>query len=98
MIPKYGFVGAAYATIISEAFFIAFYAYFTSKYGIKANLFQIIVKPVIASAAMVLVISRIYNIFLGIVLGIISYFVALVLLKVFNHEDKKLIARIIKNS
>ena len=98
LIPKYGFVGAAYATIISEAFFIAFYAYFTSKYGIKANLFQIIVKPVIASAAMLLVISRIENIFLGIVLGIISYFIALVLLKVFNHEDKKLIARIIKNS
>ncbi len=98
LIPKYGFIGAAYSAIISEAFFIAFYAYFTSKYGIKANLFQIIVKPVIASAAMLLVISRIESVFLGIALGIISYFIALVLVKAFSQDDKQLVIRIIKNA
>lgn len=98
LIPKYGFVGAAYSAIISEAFFIILYAYFTRKYGMKLNIFQVAAKPVIASIVMYLIISRVENVFLGTLIGIVSYFVALLVLKTFSSEDKKLIMRIIKNA
>lgn len=98
LIPKYGFIGAAYAAIISETFFIILYAYFTIRHGIRANLFHVIAKPLIASAVMFFVISKIESVFIGIFVGFISYFIALIVIKTFKNEDKKLIMKIIKNA
>ena len=97
-IPKFGFIGAGIATIISEVFFLIFYYYFIIKYGLSVGIVKSSVKPLIASIGMTLIIINIPDLLLGRIVGIISYLSILILIKTFKKEDKELLTRIIKNN
>ena len=97
LIPKYGFVGAAIAAIASESFFLFAYNYFIFKEGLNFKLLGASIKPVIASIMMVVAIAFIPNLFIGFVVGAVSYFGALFMLRAFKSEDKNLLIRVIEN-
>jgi len=97
-IPKFGFIGAGIATIISESFFIVMYSYFIKKYKLSFGILKIAIKPLIASVIMTLIIINIPDLLLGTIVGAISYFGVLIIIKTFNKEDKRLMIRIIKNN
>ena len=98
LIPKYGFVGAGFATIISESFFIIFYSYFITKYGLNFGILKTFIKPLIASVIMASIIINIRNIFLGVIAGYVSYFIILILMKTFSEEDKSLLIKVLRNT
>jgi len=98
LVPKYGYVGAAFATVISECFFIILYSYFIRINGYRFSLFSALLKPLIASGAMAFIIVNVSNIFLSVIFGIVSYFGILVLLRAFGKEDKTLFSRIMKDA
>ncbi|MBI1936237.1 flippase [Candidatus Woesearchaeota archaeon] len=98
LIPYYGFVGAAIATLATEIFLFVVYYYYTSKYFFRHNFLADIPKPLIASLIMSLII--IYsnlNIFFIVPLSMLVYFTALLLLKAFDKEDIGLLRRVIGN-
>jgi len=100
LIPKYGVVGAAIATVISEVLFLLAYSYLIKRYKIGLGFIKIgilTIKPLIASILMVLIIINISDLLLGAAVGVISYVGALWILKTFKKEDKDLLMRVIKD-
>ena len=96
-IPKYGFIGAAIATVITEIAFFIIYMHFITKYGLGVKLTRIFVKPIIATAIMIFALSFIGNLFISIVLGIIVYVIALLALGTIDKEDKIIFKKVMKN-
>jgi len=96
LIPLYGFIGAGIATIAAESFFLLMYNFYLRKYGISAKLLQHIVKPGVAVGLMTLAIWFVPNMFLGAMLGALTYCIGLVVLKALGKEDVSLIMRLIK--
>ncbi|MBI2523037.1 flippase [Candidatus Woesearchaeota archaeon] len=97
LIPLYGIVGAAVATLGSEILFFAFYSHFISKYGIKINIINPFVKPAISGSIMITGLIFIENIFIAIVSGALIYSISLLLFKTIDEEDKKLMHQVLKN-
>ncbi len=98
LIPKYGFIGAGIATITSESFFLVTYSYFIIRENLSFGFVSTSIKPVVASIIMVGLINFIPDLLLGSIVGAISYFGILLLIKTFKKEDKELLTRIIKNN
>ncbi len=97
LIPKFGFIGLSIATIISEILFLVMYSYFIIKHSFKINFIESSIKPIIASILMTLIIINISDLFLGFIVGAISYAVILFTIKAFNKEDKELLMKVIRN-
>jgi len=98
LIPRFSYVGAAIATVITEAILFAVYFYFASKYLYRLPFHRVIIKPSIACAAMALFIHFCSGINLAalIVLAAVIYFAVLCLLKGFDKEDFALLRQAIK--
>ena len=98
LIPIYGFVGAAIATLMTEIIFFITYTSFMVKYGFKFRfIISFIYKPVIAATVMVFSLSLIGNLFLAIIFGAFVYFIVLLPLRILDKEDKLLFNKILKN-
>ncbi len=98
LIPIYGIVGAALATLLTEAVFFVAYNFFISRYGIRIDYIKPVIKPAIAALIMIAVLYFIGDFFISVVLGAIIYISAILLLKTFDAEDRKMIDKIVKNS
>ncbi|KKR79113.1 MAG: Polysaccharide biosynthesis protein [Candidatus Nomurabacteria bacterium GW2011_GWA2_40_9] len=102
LIPLYGIVGAAIATLASEILFFAAYNHFISEYGIKINIIRPFVKPAIAGfimvASLIFIGNISENIFISLISGALIYSIAVLLLKTIDEEDKKLMHSIFKNA
>jgi len=98
LIPTYSYLGAAVATIASEAFLFVLYLIIVlrSKYIIPFH--KIIIKPIIVSGIMaIFVFQFIYiNLALLITTSVLIYFGIMFVIKGFSEEDLKLIRGIIK--
>ena len=97
LIPKLGFVGAGIATVISESLFLIFYGYFIFKLGMFSGILKVMIKPIFSGIVMALSIMGIQDLLIGTIVGALAYMMTLVLTRTFNHEDKKLAIRILKN-
>ncbi|MBS3132186.1 flippase [Candidatus Woesearchaeota archaeon] len=97
LVPIFGFIGAAIATLITEVFFFFLYSYFIIKYGIKNRFFSVAVKPIIAVAAMSVIVSWISDLFYGFIAGALVYGSMLLILGAFDREDITLLKRVLKN-
>jgi len=98
LIPIYGFVGAAAATLITEIIFFIIYTSFVFKYGFNFNfIIKFIYKPIIAAVVMAISILFIENLFLAMVFGMIIYGAVLFALRIIDNEDKVLFNKIIRN-
>ena len=98
LIPFLGFIGAAIATLITEIFLFAFYYGFASKYLYVLNFIPLLIKPLIAAVIMGV---YVYYVSLDLLFLVPSaaviYAFLILILKVFDKEDKNLILKIIKN-
>ncbi|EKF86488.1 flippase [Methanobacterium formicicum] len=95
-IPKYGYIGAAVVTVITELSLFLFYYHLISKYLCKIKLRKVLLKPIIASFIMALSIILIktimvkVNLWVIIIIATITYFAVLILLKSFTKSDKEI--------
>ena len=93
----FGFIGAGIATIITDIILFILYTYFIRKYKLKIMFVRILFKPLIASIIMLLFILYIENLFIGIIIGVAVYSLALLILRAFDKEDIRLLRKIITN-
>ena len=97
LIPMYSYIGASVATITVEIINVLIYFWLVSKlFGMKVNIGAILPKPMLASAAMGILIYHINNMNLALVvlIGTTFYFVTLIILRVFDDEDKRILRKI----
>ena len=97
LIPQLGFIGAGIATVISSVFILILYSYFIIKYNLNFGFIKSSIKPLIGSIIMALIIINIPDLLLGTIVGAVSYFSVLLILRTFKKEDKDLLIRIIKD-
>ncbi|MAH32902.1 hypothetical protein CL615_00765 [archaeon] len=94
LIPIYGFVGAAIATLITEVIFFFIYTSFIVKYGLKIKFISLSIRPIIATLIMLFALTFIGDLVLAVVVGIIVYFAVLIILGTIDKEDKLLYKKI----
>ena len=98
LIPFLGFIGAAIATLITEIFLFVFYYGFASKYLYVLNFIPLLIKPLIAAAIMGAYVYYVQlNLLFLIPSAAVIYIFSILILKVFDKEDKNLILKIVKN-
>lgn len=99
LIPKIGLVGAAWATLLTEVFlFIIYYFNVSNSLNYYYNFLRILIKPLIAVAAMFLLIKFMnLGLALTILLSALIYFAALFVLKALDEKDYEIIKKIFKN-
>ena len=98
LIPYYGIIGAALATLITEIIFSAIYFTVIIKNGFGFNfLGQFLYKPLISAIIMVFFVGFIENLFLAVIVGAFAYILALLVLKVMDKDDKRIFSMIAKN-
>ena len=96
-IPKYSYIAASIATVITSLLMFILGFYFISKHVYKIQIHRFIAKPIIASTIMALFIFYFtdVNLFLLVSLSVFIYFVVFILLKGFSNEDFKLFRQIV---
>ncbi len=98
LIPLFGFIGAAIATLISEVVLFGFYYGFVSKYLYRLNFIPILIKPLIACVIMGVFLYFIdTNLFISVIFGALIYLAVLIFTKAFEKDDFKIFWSIIKN-
>ena len=98
LIPLYGIIGAAFATLITEIIFFFMYTFFIMKYSFNFKfIIKFVYKPLIAAAIMVFSLLFIDNLFLAIFIGFFIYISVLFILKIVDKEDKQIFYKIVKN-
>ncbi|MBU0662297.1 flippase [Candidatus Micrarchaeota archaeon] len=96
LIPDYSYIGAAFATLVTEILVFAVFVILVWRllYLIGLGVF---VRPLIASAIMASIIILLPEISLFIVvpLAALAYFISLYIIRGFTHQDKDILKRII---
>jgi len=97
LIPRYSYVGAAIATVITDLIQCVLCFHFLSKFVYKIQIHKFIAKPAITSAIMGLFILSFVkmNLFLLVCISTLIYFGVLILLKTFSKEDLNLFKQIV---
>ena len=97
LIPKFGMLGAAFATFSTELFFFVFAIYLLSRYGYDVDIKKLVPKPLFATAVMSLFILKLnyLPLFLLIPSSALLYFSALFLTKYLSDDDIQLIRTLI---
>lgn len=90
LIPKYSYMGASAATLLSEVLIFVLMYHFVKKYFIKINLWGVAWRPLLASLVMAIIILNVDFLPLWYVvpIGTISYFICFLLLRGFNEHDR----------
>ncbi|HDY88502.1 MAG TPA: hypothetical protein ENH82_10395 [bacterium] len=91
LIPHYGYLGAGFATVVTEIVLFAMCLYFVSKYVCKFNVIALFIRPlisVIIMGAFIVVILTKLNLAFIIIVSALIYFSCLLLFKFFTNDDK----------
>ena len=98
LIPIMSFTGAAITTVVTNALICVVCFYFVSKHLQKIPVWKMLVVPIAACTVMggVLFYFSNINLFLLIFLAIVTYFITLLGLKVFDEEEWNIIRRVIR--
>ncbi len=93
LIPKYTFVGAGVATLLSEILIFILMFHFVKKYFVRMNILSVVCRPVLASLVMAIIILNVdfLPLWYVIPIGAVSYFIFFLLLGGFNEHDKDLV-------
>lgn len=98
LIPKFGYVGAAWSTFLTEIFLFIIYYWYVSKNWYFYSFGSILIKPIIAAATMFLLIKYAgLGLSATILLSILVYFAVLLILKTLDKDDYKIMKTIFKN-
>ncbi len=96
LIPKFSFLGAAMATLISICIFLSLQYSFISKNLFRLNFFQIAGKPVISAAlmGMIILLVRQFSLFIIVFIAASVYALFLLILRTFSQADIQLFRRL----
>lgn len=96
LIPRFGFIGAGIASVISALVILIYQHSFVAKHLFKVNYFSLAKKPFIGMVlmAIMVVILRDLNLLAVIVISVIGYFVSLLVLKEFSEWDIELVRKL----
>ena len=96
LIPRFSYIGAAAATVISQFIHVGLLYYFTRKEGYSLDIIRIIYRPIIAGILMVILIIYIKPLAIIYIIpfSAIFYFLALSLIGGLGKEEKRLIKSI----
>ncbi len=95
LIPTWGFVGAAYATLITEIILFIIYFYYVSQSWYAFNFIGILIKCVLAALPIVLVALYLPLPFpLLLIIAGLGYIALLFLLRIVDKSDKDIVQRI----
>jgi O-antigen/teichoic acid export membrane protein len=103
LIPKYSYIGASIATVLTEAFVVTMILTISNRLGygvsIKQNLSSLL-KIIFASIIMgiILIYLQNINLIISIILATVIYILILIALKGINNEDLKLLKLILFNN
>jgi len=97
LIPAHSYIGAAFATVLTELFIFTAFLFIIRRLLYTMRLFSVFARPLAASAVMALPLLALpeLDIFLAIPLAALVYFAALYALGGFTHQDRDIIRRII---
>jgi O-antigen/teichoic acid export membrane protein len=102
LIPKYSYIGASIATVVTEIIIV--FSVFTVShkfgYGIRiTNIVKDLVKIIFASLlmAMIIIYLKNLNLFFITVISVITYFITLYVIKGIDNEDISIIKKILGN-
>jgi len=99
LIPRYSYNGAAIASVVTAAILLSLYYYATSKKFFRIRLLKIIKAPLVSCIIMGIILFKLneinINFFVLVIIGIIIYFVFLILAKGINRNDYKIIKNIL---
>ena len=98
LIPKFGYIGATVATVITSSFTLVLLFYLAGKNGYSFNVLKVSIKPLIAAGVMTLVLLALQDLHvLFIVLSsAITYFAVLLLINGVEEEELILVRRYVK--
>ena len=93
MIPRFGIIGAAFITVLTDLFIAALFFLILKKAMQLPPIFPFIFRSILAAAIMGVVIWVLKgnNIFLLVGIGVIVYFIMALILRVLDKEDWRLI-------
>lgn len=98
LIPKIGYVGAAWSTFVTEIFLFVLYYWYVSKSLHAYNFLGILLKPSIAAAAMFLFIKFTnFGLLATILLSAIIYFAVIFASKSLDKKDYEIMRAVFKN-
>jgi O-antigen/teichoic acid export membrane protein len=98
LIPHYGYLGAGFATVITEIVLFGLCLYFVSKCACKLNVTTLFIKPlisVVVMGAFILVILAKLNLVLVVCISALIYFSCLLLFKYFTSDDKMILMHLL---
>lgn len=100
LIPRYSFIGAATATVLTEIVLFSFYYYFTAKYFHLIPLQKTFLKPLVSCLCVFgfVYYLRAIDPFLLACLSVFVYFLVLYLIKTFDSEDKRIFKEVLDMS
>jgi O-antigen/teichoic acid export membrane protein len=98
LIPTYSYIGSAYATIGAECFLLVAYLYLSGRYFHFLPLHKIVIKPIIAGAAMAAFVYYFHplNIFIVIMVAIVIYFSIMFAIRGISKDDISLMKSALK--
>ena len=98
LIHKYSFVGAAMATSISILFFLILQYTFVRKKVVKLPFLKELIRPTLAAIGMggILMLIQSQALYLTIPIGMVSYFLILIVLHTFDDEEIKFAKSLIR--
>lgn len=98
MIPHYSFNGAAFTTVMSDLLILIIFTYIIYKleYTINRKLYLDVIKIIIGSGILGIALYFLHlNMWVALPVGIIIYFTAIYLLRLFDDDDKYVIKEIL---
>ncbi len=99
LIPRYGYLGAGTATVITEIALFALSLFFVAKYVCRVNIVVLLIRPLISVIIMgVCIVSILIKLHLVLVifLSALIYFSSLLVLRFFTEDDKVILSHLIR--
>jgi O-antigen/teichoic acid export membrane protein len=96
-IPKYSYIAASWTTVVTELLVFICYYSFISNYIYRVGIIQLLLKPLLAVMVMGIFIYQLRSLNLSvlILLGMLIYFIVLLILKTFSPEDKRIFRELV---
>lgn len=97
LIPKMSYVGASFATLVSEITMFGLAFYFVSRHVSYIHISKVALKPIFASITTCVILFYIYqiNIYAAVSCGIIAYAFILFLIKTFTQDEISIFRQLI---
>ena len=98
LIPKIGYVGAAWSTFFTEIFLFIIYYWYVSKNLYFYNFGDALLRPAIAAIGMLLFIKFTnFGLIATAILSAIIYFMLIFALKTFDKKDYEIMRKVLTN-